>query len=819
MAKKLDTADQLMSEEELATVLDSRFTLYAFMTLEQRALPDVRDGLKPSQRRVLIAINDLGLTANGATEKSAKICGDISGNYHPHGEAVVYPTMYRMVQSWALRYPLLIGQGNFGNVDGDPPAAMRYTEAKLSRFGEAMLADLSEDVVPYVLNYNEKRKEPTILPSMLPNLLVNGSEGVAVGWATKILPHNHREVVAVIKKYIENPDVTCEKLVKIMPGPDFPSGGKILGRQGVIDYYKTGHGKITLEGTYAIERDGKGNSIVVTELPYQISPDQLCTQIKKLVDDEVITGISDLKNLSSKKTGIRVVIYIAKSGNPNLVLNQLLKQTCLRKKIAVNHTVLVDGKVVPDANLLELVSAFVDHRKLMLTNKYTAELTRAKNRIHILEGLIGIFDVLDAVIKLIRSSDNPEEDLLSKKYVKTVEQAKAVLALTLRQLSKLEVNKLVDELNKLTDRIKWLNSILKDTSEILKLIVQEQEELAKKLGDDRRTQIVGDAEDIADEDLVKDEQLLISLTGDGYVKSVSLDSYKLQARGGAGSIAVSKSDKPENIFEMFEANSKSLVLFFTNLGILYQRKAYEIPQGSKTGKGLHASNMLNLAAGEFVTNMVSIKSIDESGYLVIVTTNGVIKKSEIKEYNTIRKNSGIAAIQLGMGDQVAFACVTDGKKDVFIVTAKGQCVRYNEKIVPIQGRTTRGSRAMRLDLDDTVAQVFTLEVKDTPDVLVVTSGGFAKRTSAKEYRALTNKNVKGYSVIKKQTLVKNGDIIGACAVSKGDSLLALTSSGKCIRIDLQDIRETGRTTSGVKIVKLDDHESVVKVAKVSTQEV
>ena len=819
---KHDLSDQHLAEEELSSVLDSRFTQYAFMTLEDRALPDARDGLKPSQRRVLVAMHDLGLTPGAATEKSAKICGDTSGNYHPHGEAVVYPTMYRMVQGWNLRYPLLLGQGNFGNPDGDPPAAMRYTEAKMSRFGDAMLGDLSEDVVKYVPNYNEKRKEPTILPSLLPNLLVNGCEGVAVGWATKMLPHNLKEVVAVIKKYIENPNITVEKLLKVMPGPDFPTGGKMLGQQGVIDYYKTGRGKIRLEGTYVIEKDSKGVfRIIVTELPYQSSPDEFCTKIHTLSDEDKINGISDLKNLSSKKTGIRVVIEVAKNGNANLILNNLLKLTCLRKPISINQTVLIDGKVVPEAGLLQLVKAFVDHRKEILTNKYQAELVRAQARIHILEGLIGIVDKIDAVIKLIRNSDSPEDaeqSLIQKQFVQTIEQAKAVLAITLRQLTKLEAGKLLDECNKLKERVKWLKMILKDANEILQLIVQEQEDLSKKLGDERRTQIVHDVEDIADEDLIKDEQLLISLTGDGYVKSVPLDNYKLQHRGGAGSLAVSKSDKPENIFEMFELNSKSLVLFFTNLGLVYQRKAYEVPQGAKTGKGLHASNLLSLDADEYVTNMVSLKSLDQPGFLVIITNNGVIKKSEIKEYDTNRKNSGIAAIILGMGDQVAFACVTDGKRDIFIVTAKGQCVRYSEKIVPVQGRATRGSRALKLDLDDTVAQVFTLDAKEVPDVLVVTSGGYGKRTSSKEYRALTNRQVKGYSVIKKNTLVKNGDIVGACSVFKGDSLLALTSVGKCIRIDSQDIRETGRTTSGVRIIKLDSNENVVKIAKVSAQE-
>ncbi len=808
--------DQFLAEEELSSALDSRFTKYAFMSLEDRALPDARDGLKPSQRRVLVAMNDLNLTAGSSTEKSAKICGDTSGNYHPHGEAVVYPTMYRMVQPWAMRYPLLIGQGNFGNPDGDPPAAMRYTEAKLSKLGEVMLRDLSEDVVPYELNYNEKRKEPTILPSLLPNLLVNGCEGIAVGWATKMLPHNLKEITAVIKKYISNPKTRIESYLKLMPGPDLPTGGKILGQEGVLDYYKTGRGAIRIEGIYEIKK----NSIIVTELPYQSSPDQLCGEIKNLVESNKISGISDLKNLSSRKTGIRVVIDVARNGNVNLIVNNLLKHTCLRKSIFVNQTVLINGKVIPEANLVQLVKAFVDHRQTILTNKYKAELAKAHARIHILEGLIGIVDKIDVVIKLIRDSDDPEDaekELIRRKFVKSLEQAKAVLSITLRQLTKLEGKKLTEECEKLKERVKWLKKVLQNTSEILDLVVQEQEELAKKLGDTRRTHVVEDVEEIADEDLIKNENLMVSLTGDGYVKSVPLANYRLQQRGGSGSLAVNKSEKPENLFEIFETKSKSYVLFFTNTGVVYQRKAYEIPQGTKTSKGLHVSNLLNLDVDEVVTNMASLKMFDMDGYLIIVTKNGIIKKSEVREYDTNRKMSGIAAISLNKGDEVAFACVTDGKRDVFIVTEKGQCVRYSERIVPIQGRTTRGSRAMRLDYDDCVAQVFTLDAKEMPDILVVTANGHGKRTNIKEYRSVTNRQAKGYSVIKKTALKKNGKIVGACAVNKGDSLLTLTSVGKCIRIDSHAIRATGRTTAGVRIVKLDLNENVVKVARVSAQ--
>jgi DNA gyrase subunit A len=813
----MTTPDQHITEETLSSALDSRFVQYAFMSLEDRALPDARDGLKPSQRRVLITMFDLKLTSNSATEKSAKITGYCSGNYHPHGDMVVYPTMYRMVQPWILRYPLLTGQGNFGNPDGDSPAAQRYTEAKFSKFGEAMLQDLSPDVVPFIPNYNEKLKEPTILPSLLPNLLVNGCEGIAVGWATKILPHNLREVAKLIKAYVENNNLTAEEAIKIMPGPDFPTGGKLLGKEGVLEYYKTGRGKIILEGNYEIQKDAKSTKIVITELPYQTSPDDFYKEIEALTDDGKIVGISDAKNLSSRRTGIQIVLEVSKSGNPSLIVNQLIKHTCLRKSYSVNQTVLIDGKVVPEASLLDLVKAFVEHRKVIITNKYEAELKKSKARINILDGLIKATKNIDRIIKIVRESDSPEEAetvLIDEMIVTNSLQAQAVLAITLRQLTKLEANKLMAERDELIKRITWLENVLKNASEVLKIVIEEQEEIAKKLGDDRRTKVIKAAEDIEDEDLIQDEQLIIALTGDGYLKSVPVGLYRVQNRGGTGSLGVNKNDDPENIFELFESGSKKVILFFSNLGTVYQRKAYEIPQSSKTGKGLHVSNLLNLEVDEQITNMIALDSLQEKGNLVIVTKLGMIKKTPIAEYDTNRKNTGIVGINLKEGDNVQFACITDGKKDIFIATADGQCVRYNEAIVPEQGRATQGCRCMKLDGDDSVAQVFVLDPKDQPDILVVTSGGFGKKTAGDEYKSMNNRAVKGYSVIKKQTLIKNGKIVGACAISKGDGILVMVSTGKCLRLDAKDIRETGRTTAGVKLIKLDNSEMVVKITKV-----
>ena len=817
--------DTNMQIESFADILDNRFTQYAFMSLEDRALPDARDGLKPSQRRVLVAMNDLKLAPNSSNEKSAKICGDTSGNYHPHGEAVVYPTMYRLVQPWVMRYPLVLGQGNFGNVDGDPPAAMRYTEARLSQYGSSMLQDLSTNCVEFQPNYNEKRQEPTILPSVIPNLLVNGCEGIAVGWATKMLPHNLREVVEVIKAYIKNPKkMTPEDVLKIMPGPDFPTGGKLLSQDGVLEYYQTGHGSIKIEGCYEIVPQSGGKSqIIITELPYQTSPAQFCMDVEKLVDSQAtkMDGLQDLKNLSSKKTGVKVVIDVAKNGNPNLIINNLLKHTCLRKSTTVNATVLIDGKVMPDTPILTLVKAFVEHRKDVLTNKFNAEREAANKRIHILEGLIGITDRIDAVIAVIRNSDSPEDaeqTLIKKKFVTSQEQAKAVLAITLRQLTKLESDKLLTERNNLTERIAWLEKVLGKESELLKVIVKEQDELAKKMGDDRRTELALDASEISDEDLIPDEKMVVTLTGEGYIRSIPVEDYRVQNRGGVGVKNISKNADPENITEMFEAHSKDVVLFITTKGLVYQRRTFEIPRSGKTNRGLHVSNLLDLTSDEHVTNMISLKE-GKKGHLVIITKHGYIKKTALTEYETSRKKAGIVAVKLSPGDETSFAFLSRGGKNIFIVTANGRCVRYNEKVVPTQGRNTRGSSALKLEAGDRVAAVMSFDPDRNPDILVVTKGGFGKKTSASEYPSRSSRNAKGCSVINKKGIANNGEIAGACCLSKNDTILVMTSSGKCIRLGARDIRNTGRTTMGVKVVKLDSMDSVTKIAKLSEEEI
>lgn len=777
-------------EEEFTTAFDSRFTRYALMSLEDRALPDARDGLKPSQRRVLVAMNDLKLNPGGKTTKSAKICGITSGDYHPHGEAIVYPTMYRLAQSWVMREPLVLGQGNFGSVDGDEPASMRYTEAKLSPVGESMLDDLSPDVVEFVSNYNEEKKEPTVLPGKFPNLLVNGTEGIAVGWATKFPPHNLKEIAKVIEAYINNRNITTKDVIKLMPGPDFPTGGKLLGQSEVLEYYNTGHGNLQLEGKWEISKSNKGvESIIIRELPYQVSPSKLGKQIEDLCKNETIQGISDMKNLSSDRTEI---IIECKNGNVNVVLNNLLKYTDLRTSFNVNCTVLINGKVVPDAGILKLIAAFVSHRTVVLTAKYTAERKALLSRIHILDGLISVSKKITEAIELIRSSKDDAEaaaKLIAAKLVTSNEQANAVLNITLRQLTRLEGTKLLDEQKKKQERVVWLNKILSDPSEIDRLIIAEQLDLAEAFGSERKTQISKtEAQDINIEQLTPDEDILIALSGDGYIKSLSAK---------------------ENIqeFKLLSTNSKNNVMFFTNKGLAYRRYGHQIPKGSKNSKGVHVSSFLDLSEGEFVVDFYDITDIGDKKYFVFFTKGGLIKRSNMAEYETSLKNAGLAAIKLN-NDQVKSVQFTTGKQDLFIVTASGLCVKYNESIVLEQGRNTQGSRALKLNTGDEVASAIALRSKDT-NILVITENGYAKKSLLTEYKNLESRQVKGYQVMNKTP--KTGAVIGAVGLPE-TGYMSVQTGKQLVIVDSKEISDTGRTTSGNRI-KMQDNDKVIKAAR------
>ena len=810
VAEASDLVDTIL-EKNFVDLIDERFTNYAFAVMEDRALPDARDGMKPSQRRTLVAMDDLKLRASGKTKKCAKICGDVSGNYHPHGEAVVYPTLVRMAQTWSLRYPLITPQGNFGSpAPEDKPAAMRYTEAKLSSFGDLMVNELSDQVVRYQSNYNDEMMEPTVLPSLFPNLIVNGCSGIAVGWATNMAPHNLREVAKLIDAYIKNPDITTDEALQIVPGPDFPIRCKVLGLDGIRSYFTNGRGTVQLEGYYDIVQERNQEIIKVSELPYGSSAESFCREIKDLVESKKIEGITGLKNLTSKR-GMDVRIWLHKSASSQVVLNQLLKRTSLRTSFSVNSTVLLDGKkVVENVAILQLVKAFVDHRKEVLTNKFTAEHAKNSSRIHILEGLLGITDKIDAVIKLVRNADNKEEaakELIAQEFVSSQEQADAVLRITLGNLTKLDTRALQDEFDKLAKRNEWLSAQLASEKKMLGLISKEQLELAEKFGDDRRSEILALEDEISYEDLIQEEDIIVSLTKDGYIKRVPLDTFKTQNRGGKGVIGV-KSREEDEASDIFSGTTHDLFLFFTNQGNLLKKKGYEIPLASRTSKGTHLNNLLNLTEGETVSSTITLKSLDVDGYFIMVTHKGLIKRSEIREYNTSLRKRGLKAISLTEGDNLNFVMNTDGNKDVMLVTSLGMAVRYNETLVRCIGKNGQGSRSMLLRPEDSIAAMLAIDAESDPSILVITELGKGKKTSASEYRSTAGRSVKGQRTINQTKREQTGKIVSALAINDSDDILVLTNKGKMMRCNLDSLRNKSKATQATTIVALDNNDSV-----------
>lgn len=816
-----ESIEEVIESFPFTTLIDERYMNYTFHVMEDRAIPDARDGLKPVQRRILYGMKDLGSKANGPTTKSAKIVGHVMGNYHPHGDAAIYDTLVNMTQDWKARHPLTIGQGNWGSIHGHSAAAQRYTECKMSKFGEALLEDVNPQVVSFEPNYNDEMQMPTVLPAKLPNLLVNGTAGIAVGVATKIPPHNLTEVSKLISAYIDKAgSLSIDDVISMMPGPDFPTGGIIRGQKGIRDYYETGRGSVVVDGIYEIVVDDKGRQqIVITGLPYGASPSELSEKIEELVKDKKIEGIDDLKDLSHGKNGkthIKVIVYVAKNGNANLIVNQLLKSTSLRLAFNVNNTVTVDKRIIENAPILKLVEIFVNHRKQVLTNRFNAELADNESRMHILEGLIAVSSRIDEAIALIRASNNPAEasdSLISNGLVKSEEQAKAVLAITLSRLTKLEADRLLQEKDNLSKRNDWLRTTLSSENKILKIVAKETEELSKSMGNDRITMIGTSPDDITTEDLIPEEQCVISLTKDGYIKRLPISAYRVQARGGRGVTNMSKSN--EEASELFIASTHDLILFFTNTGLMFKKKGYEIPEFSRTHKGIHLANLLDLNQDERVTGFIPLKSLDADGFIIMVTKLGKIKRSYIRDYDTSLKTKGLKAILLSDNDEVAYVDFTDGTKDIFLVTALGKAVRYSEDNVTITGRSTQGVKAMNLSDTDNIAQLLVLCPDENPDILVATSQGFAKRTNASQYKSTSGRNVRGVNTIDQVKFDRNGVIVSASTVSDGDTLIILTKRGQIIQIPIDEIRATGRNTMGVKIVKLDNNDSLTAIAKVT----
>ncbi len=786
---------------------------YAVSMIIARALPDVRDGLKPVHRRILMAMHDLHLTPGSHYRKSAKIAGDTSGNYHPHGEQIIYPTMVRMAQDFNSRYPLIDGQGNMGSIDGDPPAAMRYTEMRMSPFAVEMLDDLDKDTVDWQPNYDQTTNEPLVLPARFPNLLCNGMEGIAVGMATKIPPHNLREVCDATIYLIDNPESTPADLMKYIQGPDFPTAGLILGTKGIKSAYETGRGQITMQAQTSIETLENGKSaIIITELPYQVNKARLIEQIADLVKNKRIDGITDINDFSDR-TGMRVVIEMRRDAYPKKVLNYLLKHTALRQNYGVIMLALVDGtpRVL---NLVQIISYYIEHRREIITRRTRFELEKAKARAHILEGLRIALQFLDEIIRIIRQSRTTEiarTEMMSRFGLSQV-QAEAILNMQLRQLTGLEREKLEDEYRELLRRIAYLEDILTDPQKVLEIIKQEMKVLKDKLGDDRRTRIVPvEAEEIGEEDLIPEEETIITITRDGYIKRVPIDTYRTQRRGGRGVLAANSKEE-DKLEHIFVATTHHYVLFFTDKGRVYRLKAYEIPQASRQAMGTAIINLIQIESGETITATVPVKELEGEGYLVMATRMGEVKRTAIQEFHYLRAN-GLRAFDLEEGDDLCWVRLTDGNDDVILVTRHGMSIRFSEKNLRIASRASGGVRGISLGKGDHVVSMDIVRPKC--ELLVVSEKGLGKRTSLDSYRAQT----RGGKGIRTMALSeKGGFIVGGRVVSADGKVIVLTANGIAIRMRLSEIRCCGRSTMGVKLINLEEGDSVASVAIVPNKD-
>lgn len=784
---------------------------YAMSVIVGRALPDVRDGLKPVQRRILYAMLREGLLPGKKHSKCAGVVGEVLKKYHPHGDNAVYDALVRLAQDFNMRNVLVDGQGNFGSIDGDPAAAYRYTEARLTKIAEEMLSDIDKETVDYIPNFDETTQEPVVLPTKVPNLLINGSAGIAVGMATNIPPHNLGEVVDGLVMMIEDPDVTLKDIMKKIKGPDFPTGSAIHGRQGIVDAYTTGRGLIRIRAATTMEEYSKGERIIITELPYQVNKARLLEKIAELVHTKKIEGISDLRDESDRQ-GIRVVIELKRGEIPQVVLNQLYKHTPMASTFGVILLAIVNGqpKVL---NLIQLLSLFLQHRRDVIVRKTKFELRKAEEKLHILEGLKIALDNLDAIIKLIRNSKTPAEALegLTAKFPLSKIQAQAILDMKLQRLTGLERDKIIKDYEETLKDIEKLKAILANPELVNKIIKEELLELKEKYADKRRTEITGEAQEITIEDLITEEEMVVTITRQGYIKRNSLDLYKSQRRGGKGLIGM---DTREDDFveHLFIASTHDHVLFFSNLGRLYWLKVYEVPETGRASKGKGIVNLLSLSEGEKITAVIPVKEFKEDRYLFMATKMGVVKKTALKAYSNPRAK-GIAAIKLDPGDELIGVRQTDGYKDVILSTREGLSIKFNEKEAREIGRVSRGVRGMRLKKDDEVVSVDVLD-KDTT-LLAVTEKGFGKRTKQDEYRSQKRG---GKGVITLKVTPKNGKVVGVLQVTEDDEIIIIASGGKLIRTNASKIRVIGRSTQGVKLIDLADDNKVVGIGRVVKEE-
>ncbi|MCS6991521.1 MAG: DNA gyrase subunit A [Chitinophagales bacterium] len=804
-------------EEEMKTA----YIDYSMSVIVSRAIPDARDGLKPVQRRILYAMNELGLQYNKPYKKSARIVGEVLGKYHPHGDSAVYEAMVRMAQPWSLRYPLIDGQGNYGSIDDDPPAAMRYTEARLERISEELLADIDKDTVDFQLNFDDTLQEPTVLPSRIPNLLINGASGIAVGMATNILPHNLSEVCDGIAAYIDNRDISDEELVKIIPAPDFPTGGIIYGYEPVRQGMLTGKGKVVVRARAEIEQLKNGRErVIITEIPYQVNKAAIHKQIVELSNEKIIDGIAEARDESDRE-GIRLVIDLKKDANANVVLNQLFTHTQLQTSYSINNIALVGGR--PKLlSLKQMIEVYVEFRHQVLIRKTNYELKEAEKRAHILEGLLTALDHLDEVIALIRASRSPEEAQqgLMSQFQLTEIQAKAILDMRLQRLTGLEREKIREEYKEVRRLIEYYQDVLRDEKLRYEILKDEILEIKKKYGDKRRTEIVPVAEELEVEDLIPDEEMVITISHMGYIKRTPIANYRRQSRGGRGAQASVARDE-DFIEHLFIASNHNYLLFFTENGRCFWLRVYEIPEGGKNVRGRAIRNLINLPADDSIRAIINVKQLDDPhyithNYLIFCTKKGIIKKTTLEEFSRPRSN-GIIALSIKEGDQLLDVKLTDGKSDVLIAVRSGKAIRFHEEKVRPMGRSAAGVRGIDVDEknDEVIGMVCVSRNDKNRTILVVSEKGYGKRTPLSEYR-LTNRGAKGVKTI--NITPKTGMLVAIKDVSDNDDLMIIKKSGVAIRMPVSEIRITGRNTQGVRLIRLDDQDDIAAIARIENEE-
>ena len=797
-----------MSEEMKTSYID-----YAMSVIVGRALPDVRDGLKPVNRRILYGLSALGITPDKPHKKSARIVGEVRGNYHPHGDSSIYDAMVKMAQVFSTRYPLVDGHGNFGSVDGDGAAASRYTEARMSPFSLQMVRDIGKETVDFADNYDGEEQEPVVLPSRVPNLLINGSNGIAVGMATSIPPHNLGETIDACVKMIDDDECTVDDLIKIIKAPDFPTGAQIIGKEGAREAYRTGTGKVLVRSECEIEEGSRGRTrIVVSSIPYQVNKARLIESMAALVKDKKIEGISNIQD-ESARGNLRIVIDLKKDVNPNVILNRLYKHTQLQTSYSMIMLALVNGepKIL---NLYQILDEYLKHQKEVVTRRTRFDLRKAEERAHILEGYVIALDNIDEVIKVIRSAYNDAKEKLMIRFSLSEAQAQAILDMRLARLQGLEREKIEEELAELRKRIAYFKELLADEKKLMGVIKDELLEIKKKYGDKRRTKLVNGDGELDEEALIDEEDVAITLTHMGYIKRVPENTYKAQRRGGKGILGLTTRDS-DFVKDLIITSTHDDLLFFTDMGKVYKMKGYEVPEASRTAKGTPVINFLNLNSGEKVSAVIPVKEFSQDNYLVMITRSGTIKKTPMSEFDSIRKN-GLIAINLKDGDKLISVSQSNGDENIYVITKLGKAIAFNENDVRSMGRNAAGVRAINLDYGDEVVSM-ELDIDGTREMLVVSENGFGKRTSLDEYR-LQTRGGKGIATYDKSKFSKTGTLVGGMLVRDENEVMLINSNGVIIRIRAEEISKSGRTTQGVKIMKVEEDSHIVSLAKVVDDE-